>query len=219
MRRYQHDFPHTPVENVPYFTDLKKFHLPAEPENPSPSTPLTFLFCGQMIRRKGLHILLQAFDGLISKHNLDTRLLVAGRPSEEKPWLAAMSEHARAKVEVIGFVAPAELPALFKRADVFVLPSMHDGWGVVVNQAIGAGIGIIASDGVGAAVELVDNGKNGRIVPAGDPDQLVEAMAEVVRDPTIASQWSRCSRSKAAEIGPEEGARRIVQILCRHLTQ
>jgi len=124
-----------------------------------------------------------------------------------------MSETARSKVEVVGFVPPRDLPALFARADVFVLPSLHDGWGVVVNQAIGAGMGIIASDGVGAAMELVDDGTNGRIVPAGEVPRLLEALAELARNPSLAFQWGAASREKAADISPEKGAARMLQIL------
>ena len=70
---------------------------------------------------------------------------------------------------------------------MFVLPSRHDGWGVVVNQAIAAGLPVICSDAVGAAADLVSNGVNGYVFPSGNVEQLAEAMASFARIPAIAA--------------------------------
>jgi len=86
-------------------------------------------------------------------------------------------ETIRSRVHFAGFRPVAELPKFFAESDVFVLPSRHDGWGVVVNQAAAAGMPIIASDAVGAAADLVVESENGRLFPAGNGEILQEAIA------------------------------------------
>src|SRR5206468_3627451 len=121
---------------------------------------LRFFFCGQMIRRKGVDLLLIAFDRLITR-GVDIELLLVGREADLPEFMSAMSPEARARVRYEGFQAPERLPEYFSQADVFVLPSRHDGWGVVVNQALGAGLPVITSDAVGAGLDLVEDGVNG----------------------------------------------------------
>ena len=94
----------------------------------------------------------------------------------------------------LGHRAPAELPGLFAEADAFVLPSRHDGWGVVINEALGAGLPIIVSDGVGAAHDLVTHGVNGLITPAGDACALRDALVLLACDPLRRRAMADASR-------------------------
>ena len=108
-----------------------------------------------MIARKGVDLLLQAFARLDAR----ARLLLVGREADLPGWLAALpAERARAAWSTRASRPPEALPRFFARADVFVLPSRYDGWGVVVNQALGAGLPILCSDAVGAAADLVRAG-------------------------------------------------------------
>ncbi len=97
------------------------------------------------------------------------------------------------------------MPGLFARADVFILPSRYDGWGVVVNQAIGAGLPVICSDAVGAGYDLVEPEVNGLRFPAGDVAALAGCMERLAADPALAKQWGAASRAKAAAVdtGPK----------------
>src|SRR5262249_50212991 len=91
-------------------------------------------------------------------------------------------------------------------------PSRHDGWGVVVNQALAAGLPIITSNAVGAGLDLVKNGFNGTCVPAGDVDALYCAMEALSLNPDMAGQWGENSRSRAGDLTPQAGARKWVQV-------
>src|SRR5262249_52914577 len=148
---------------------------------------MTFFFCGQMIRRKGVDLLLQAFERLIAK-GLDVRLLLVGLEADLPNFLKMVSSAARARINYEGFQPPERLPEYFNRGDVFVLPSRHDGWGVVINQALAAGLPIITSDAVGAGLDLVDDGINGMRVVAGNLDCLYDAMETLTLNPQIAKQ-------------------------------
>ena len=75
------------------------------------------------------------------------------------------------------FVQPDQLIELYSLADWTVVPSHREPWGVVVNEALACGSPVIVSDRVGAGADLVVDGVNGRIVPAGDAAALAEALA------------------------------------------
>src|SRR5207244_779677 len=142
-------FPEPRHFNIPYHCGIAAFR----PESPREHSrdQVTFLFCGQMIARKGVDTLLEAFAGLDAR----ARLLLVGREAELPAMLSALPPVVRDRIKYAGFQAPEDLPRYFGQADVFVLPSRYDGWGVVVNQALGAGLPIICSDQVGAGFDLI----------------------------------------------------------------
>jgi len=173
--------------------------------------PFTFFFCGQMIRRKGVDLLLAAFDQLISE-DIDANLLLIGREADLPEFLAAVTPRARARIHYQGFQPPELLPKYFSQCDVFVIPSRHDGWGVVVNQALGAGLPVISSDAVGAGLDLVEDGVNGFHFTAGDTPGLFRAMKHLATHPETACAWGAASRKKALALTPEAGAEKWMQV-------
>lgn len=205
---YRRRFPQLPHYCIPYHCELATFL--ASPR-PLPATKLRFLFCGQMIRRKGVDLLLLAFDALVRKGH-DIELLLVGREAELPEFLAAIDTATRPRVIFEGFKAPEELPEVFSRADVFVIPSRHDGWGVVVNQALAAGLPVITSDAVGAGLDLVDDRVNGLTVAAGDLIQLQQAMETIAENRDLVSNWGRASRARALTLTPEAGAEKWARV-------
>lgn len=190
---------------IPYHCDLSAFMALRRPMDPR--RPFTFLFCGQMIRRKGVDLLVAAFDRLVAS-GLDVRLILTGREADLPEFLAGRSPAARSRIAYEGFQPPDHLPEIFSRADVLVLPSRHDGWGVVVNQALGAGLPVITSDAVGAGLDLVEDGVNGLRFPAGDVEALTRCMERVALSPDEGRQWGEASARKARGMTPERGAER-----------
>jgi glycosyltransferase involved in cell wall biosynthesis len=162
-----------------------------------------------MIPRKGIDLLLQAFDCLLQK-GLDARLLLVGREAELPQMLENLKETTRQKIQYAGFQAPEDLPHFFRQADLFVLPSRYDGWGVVVNQAVGAGLPVICSDAVGAARDLVEPNYNGLIFSAGDVEALTNAIAYYLKTPEAILMASQASHTKAEDWFPTVGAQRWV---------
>ena len=205
---YQKRFPNHSIFNVPYYCNLAPFASPIQ----RPRDPVTILFCGQMIQRKGVDLLLQAFDRLVQSGS-DARLLLVGREAELPEMMQVLSPKTQQQIEYAGFHDPEYLPQFFEQADLFVLPSRYDGWGVVVNQALGAGLPIVCSDAVGAALDLVEPGVNGQIVPAGDAEALYQALMGYLRAPEQLQIASQASRRKAANWSSEAGAKRWLEIL------
>ena len=116
-------------------------------------------------------------------------------------------------VALIGsWFAPAKSLAVPPAGDVFVLPSRHDGWGVVVNQALGAGLPLLCSDAVGAAHDLIESEVNGLIFPAGNAAALLACLRRLATSPETVFRWGQASRRKAAEWTPAAGAEKWLRV-------
>jgi glycosyltransferase involved in cell wall biosynthesis len=200
-----------PVANIPYFCDTAAFECASRPASSGPERPLRFLYCGQLVHRKGVDLLVRAFTRLAQGHG-HVRLRLVGDGALLPDLRAQLPESVRERVEFTGFLQVNQLPAVFADADVFLLPSRHDGWGVVVNQALAAGLAVVCSDAVGAA-DLVTPGENGLIVPAGDENALFGALEEMASDPHRVRRFAERSRAAAAEWAPERGVDRWYKLL------
>jgi glycosyltransferase involved in cell wall biosynthesis len=206
---YHRRFPDIAHFCIPYHCNLSDFF--AVQRYRDSTKPIMFLFCGQMIARKGVDLLLAAFDRLVAT-GANVELLLVGREADLPGFMQAVSAAARKRIRYEGFQAPESLPEYFGRSDVFVLPSRHDGWGVVVNQALAAGLPVITSDAVGAGVDLVENGLNGMCVAANDVEALYQALRTVAVTPDLAVRWGQSSRKKALTITPDVGAEKWVRV-------
>jgi glycosyltransferase involved in cell wall biosynthesis len=203
---YRALFPKIPIFNVPYFCDLEKFRRAAGARHKQGKTTVDVLFSGQLIERKGVDVLIRAFirvSGQIPQLRL--QLLGTG------PALPALTKlvplELRERVQFLGFRQSDAMPEIFAAADLFVLPSRHDGWGVVVNEALGAGLPIIVSDRVGAR-DLVEHRCNGLITRAGDVDSLAGALLELGRCGELRQSYGRASMRQATQWGLNEGVNR-----------
>jgi glycosyltransferase involved in cell wall biosynthesis len=127
--------------------------------------------------------------------------------------------HLKHRIEFAGFQPVERLPQFFAAADIFVLPSLHDGWGVVVNQALAAGLPIICSSAVGAACDLVTPGWNGSTVAPGDSAALADAIRALAADVRLRQAFGENSRRRAADWTLERGVDRWVELAERVLTR
>jgi glycosyltransferase involved in cell wall biosynthesis len=202
---YRMRFPEPRHFRIPYFCDLDPFL--ATRRRTRNDGHVVFLFCGQMIARKGVDLLLEAFQRLGG----GARLLLVGREAELPRLLASLPAPVRERVTYAGFQPPEELPRFFAQADVFVLPSRYDGWGVVVNQALGAGLPIVCSDMVGAGRDLVEEEVNGLRFPSGDAAGLAAKMQRFVVQPSLCDSWGQVSRRRARHWTPDAGAAKWVE--------
>lgn len=200
VNAYQKLVPGVPVSNRPYACNLDAFTLASAAIAKTNHGPV-FLFCGQMIARKGIDLLLLAFEKTLQTQPT-ARLLLVGREAELPSLLGDLPLAVRKRINYAGFQSPEALPAWFAQADVFVLPSRHDGWGVVINQAIGAGLPCIVSNAAGAS-ELITDGTHGQVVPAGDINALAQAMTTLAASPELRSQQSAAASQLAHELRPD----------------
>jgi glycosyltransferase involved in cell wall biosynthesis len=207
---YRRRFPESRVYNIPYACDLSEFEAAAASR--VNAGMCRFLFVGQMIERKGVDVLLKAFENLVQEGR-GIELHLVGREGDLPEWLASLQSDTRAQIVYHGFRQPNELPKLFGQADVFVLPSRHDGWGVVVNQALGAGMPVITTTAAGAGRDLVTDCVNGMHVPPNDVGALTAAMRSLVSNQGLRNSMSMAALAGAENLGPAAAARNWFSVL------
>lgn len=144
---------------------------------------LVVLFVGQLIHRKGVLDLFEAMRGL--SPGLDVGLLWVGYGPLRRT-LEDMS-HAPGGVgqHFVTARTPEELATFYAAADVCVLPSHEEVWGLVVNEALASGLPVVVTDRVGAAPDLIEDGRNGFVVPAGDVEQLACTLRTLLTDDAL----------------------------------
>jgi glycosyltransferase involved in cell wall biosynthesis len=216
VRAYEQLLPGIAVFNIPYFCDLKPFFAAAKnPRLEHRTGPIKFLYSGQIIERKGVDVLIRAFVKASSQApNIRLEILGAGPLMDTLKSLA--HGELQERITFIGFRQPEEIPELFAGCDVFVLPSRHDGWGVVVNEALGAGLSLVVSDRVGAR-DLVAPGVNGFVVKAGDVDDLASVLVRLATSDDLRKAQRRASKTMAAKWDVDEGVRRWLELTSRVL--
>ncbi len=213
---YQRRFPNKPVCNIPYHCDLSGFLC--HDRAPEHRTDITFLFCGIINQRKGVDLLIRAFDRLV-RSGAAVRLALIGQEGELNQFLTGIKAETKARICYYGFQAPDALPHFFSKADVFVLPSRHDGWGVVVNQALGAGLPLICSTAVGAAHDLISPEENGLRFTTGSESELFSCLQRLANRPSLCRDWGKRSRDKAGDWSPAAGAKKWLQAVQTILTK
>lgn len=138
-----------------------------------PSTATVFLYVGRMEPHKGLRVLIDAFTSLCKRRHVAYLLLVGDGTMREDVNRAVKNN---AEIRYQGRLSGNELLDAYAVADVFVLPSLFEPWGLVVNEAMAAGLPVIVSDRVGCVDDLVISGETGLVIPAESELALTEAM-------------------------------------------
>lgn len=173
------------------------------------------LYASKMTARKRASDLLEAYirlspDGTTAP---DAYLLLIG-DGEERPQLEQRAAQLGWQtIQFLGFKNQTELPAYYALADVFVLPSVQEPWGLVVNEAMNAGTAIIVSDQVGSGADLVRNGENGYVFKATDIAELHDALRNIIADPELRKRMGAKSLDIISNWGIEQDVEAIKQLL------
>ena len=182
------------VLDVPFGVDLERF----APGPPADDGVFRVLYVGRLSQAKGIAQLLEAFSRLrLSRAQLEFvgDLVGAGR------WIPKY----RGVFVWRPQVPHDALADIYRRADVFVLPSLHEGSALVTYEALASGVPVIATPNAGSVVR---DGVEGFLVPAGEIDPLAERLFDVYRDPERRREMARAARRRAEEFSwPAYGER------------
>ena len=152
---------------------------------------LVILFVGRLAKEKGLDTLLDALRYMKARGIRVRTVLVGEGPMEE--YLRKVTETECLDVDFAGFLEGTELTKRYIAADIFVLPSHSEPWGLVVNEAMEAGLPIVVSDRVGAKDALVHHGENGFIFDSGGSSKLASAIIELVDNGNLRNRMAKNS--------------------------
>jgi glycosyltransferase involved in cell wall biosynthesis len=139
------------------------------------------LYASKLTPRKRPHDLLAAFRTLLER-GAQACLVFVGSGELEPSLKQYVDRYRLADVHFAGFRNQTELPKFYAVADVFVLPSEDEPWGLVINEAMCAGLPVVASEEIGAVPDLVKDGCNGFRFQAGDVEQLAVHLQHLVTD-------------------------------------
>jgi glycosyltransferase involved in cell wall biosynthesis len=179
------------------------------------STHPTFLFVGQIIERKGWNHLLEAVSVLQRKgHVTFSVTLVGDGPQREFLLEQIASLGLEGQVHAIGAVPYGHLGTYFEAADVLVLPSLDDTWGMVVSEAMAFGKAVLCSRLAGAR-ELVEHGVNGYVFNPLDASELAGYMERFLVQPDLIARFGASSQEKIASHTPQLAAENLGQLACR----
>jgi glycosyltransferase involved in cell wall biosynthesis len=167
----------THIEVIPAGIDRRFRPLPKDPELSGRwglSGKKVLLFMGYLGRRKNLFVLLEVLRRVVETFGNDVRLVICGTGNLLEP-LKAKARRLGLEDKVIfpGFIAEADKPKFYNLADVFVFPSLLEGFGLAVGEAMSCGKPVVAFDSA-AIPELVVNGETGLLARAGDVADFVK---------------------------------------------
>jgi len=182
-----------------------------------PSEATVTLFCAKLQRWKGPMDLLEAF----AQANVpNSYLAYAGDGPERGDLERRTAELSLAdRVRFLGFVNQSQLPSVYCASDLFVLPSLFEPFGLVVNEAMLCGLPVAVSDCVGAKFDLVRPDENGYVYPAGDVEALAAILRRILPDAEKRARLGAAAKRRMETWSPREYADsfvRAVEVVGKH---
>lgn len=190
------------IDLLPFPIDVARFTPAAAPRNDG---KLRALFVGQIGLRKGVKYILEAARLLARP---DIEIVLVGGIVDGTEWLKRYDGLYRH----VANVPYAEMPAIFRSADVFVFPSLHEGSAMAVNEALASGLPAIVTPNAGA---IVRDGVEGFIVPVRDAAAFADRLARLADDPALRQRMAVVARTRAEGHGAAAYAARLSALLDR----
>jgi len=185
-----------------YFVPAIQCDSPTGIETEEP--PVKLVFVGSLIQRKGIQILVEAMR--ISRSACSNILLDVYGSGDETQLTGVMG------VSYKGAIPFGKAQEVIARYDALVLPSLHDGWGVVVNEALLQSVPVIVSDQVGAKV-LVEKSGAGAVVKAGDVATWSGLFQRIALHPDSMHAWKTNAEKFKEHLSPKLAAEYLYNVL------
>lgn len=177
---------------TPNFVDLELFR---PKENSHYDGSLNLLYVGRLEVEKGVTFLIDAFQNLDSE--LNVRLLIAGFGSLKEEIDKAAAKNSR--IDYLGSFSHDEMPKVYEKADVLVLPSLTEGMPAAILEALSSGLPVIASN-VGQIPYVVRNGIEGILFHPGDMGGFQRAIIELAQDTRKLNEMKQKTRERAIDV-------------------
>ncbi|HUX06500.1 MAG TPA: N-acetyl-alpha-D-glucosaminyl L-malate synthase BshA [Acidobacteriota bacterium] len=191
------------IEVIPNFVDPDRFKPGAKPglrERLSPDGRPIMMHVSNLRPVKRARDLLDILAFVRAR--TEARLIIVG-DGPERPILEESARKRHMDDDIIFLGNYADIEELLPAADVLLLPSASESFGLVALEAMSCGVPVIASD-VGGLPEVVEHGKNGYLFEVGDTGAMAEGAAEIMTDPEVHKRMSAAARSTAVERFPTD---------------
>lgn len=162
------------------------------------------LYVGRFIPVKGVDVLIKACVELGENTGI---YLVGGEAPPE--YLDLVAQYGVQNVHFVSHIGLHELKKYYLAADLFVLPTRSDTWGLVINEAMSCGLPVITTTRCVAGLDLIEEGKNGYLVPVEDAELLHRRIAELLDAPSLVAEMASNNIRLIQDYSYEKMAARI----------
>lgn len=193
------------IFTLAYTTDVASFA--AHPLNRAPEHARRLLFAGQLVERKGLAPFVEVLSRWAQAHADRTIEFQLAGDGPARAALEQLPLPANLKLTFLGVFQYGDLPSVYAKAGIFVLPTFADTWAVVVNEALAAGLPVLGSVYAQAVEELVEDGRNGWVFRTDYASEMTQAIDRMMNTPLDELDKMReAARATALSLSPEKVA-------------
>lgn len=208
-------FSQSKLRIIPYGVDLPRFNIPNYQENIACNrNKFVILYAGQMIPRKGVHYLVDAFNKLDIPNS---ELWLLGRVDSSLYNFLETAKNTNHNIKIFGSVPKIELNKYYSQASVFVLPSIADSFPLVSLEAMAAGIPVIVTENTGSK-EVVRDTIDGFVIPIRDSETLMEKIQLLFEYPDLRQKMGHSAKKQVMEFTWERYGK-LIQKLYRAIEQ
>lgn len=204
------------------------YHSKLDENEPSTGLPPdqrapVVLALGTIGPRKGQRILVEAFDRIAGECP-DWVLRIVGRVADEEYFdgirATAAAQRLGARLQFAGKLPDAEIPGELERASIFAMPSLSEGLGLSLQEALFRGCACVGTR-VGGVPELIEHEQTGLLVPPNDPEALAAALRRLVGDPALRRRFAEGGRASilAKDMTRQRMVRRHAELYRRLLAK
>jgi glycosyltransferase involved in cell wall biosynthesis len=176
-----------------------------------PDGAMTILFSAKLVPRKDPFTLLRAFERM--EQRSQSALVFMGDGELRGSLEAYARERAIPGVHFLGFVNQNDIPRHYAMCDVFVLPSSYEPRGAVINEAMACGLPVIVTDRCGSIGDIVAEGDNAFVYPAGDATRLASQLDALAGDSSLRARMGQRSRQIINTWSYAEGVEGVKEML------
>jgi glycosyltransferase involved in cell wall biosynthesis len=181
-----------------------------QPRELSDAPANRLLYVGTWLDRKGIHYLVDAFTALAA-HSPEIHLTIAGCVIPGKQVKAHFPAEIRDRISVLPFLGRDAMPQLYASHDIFVFPSLVEGMPLTLLEAMAAAMPVVTTNTCGMA-DLIENERNGLLVPAADATALSAAIGRLRNDSNLRRNLGLCAQGCARRFTWDLIARRLEQV-------
>ena len=175
-------------------------------------TSKVVLYVGQLIERKGVKYLIEAFEKLKEEFK-DVSLLIVGYGSLEDKLKSMIKRRKISDVIFAGGLEWRQTPKFYAISDILVMPSLEEVWGLVINEAMVAGLPVIVTKITGASVDMIVNNENGLIINPSSSNEIYNGIKRLLNDALLFNMLSKNSLKKIIEFKPEISVKGILKAI------
>lgn len=192
---------------IPNGIDYEKFNMESITEN----NQLSILFIGRLIKVKGVDILIRALP-IIKKTIPNIHLFIAGDGSQcKKLKHLTMKLGVAENTTFLGFISGNDKLEMFRSANIFVIPSRFESFGITALEALAAGVPIIASN-VGGIPDILDNNKYGMLVESDNSEALAQCIVKLANDLELRNKMIEAGKRRAKDFSWNDVAKETIRL-------